>query len=75
MWYGHVQAKANTARKEAIRNLIPQNLIVLALLAATTLVAGFFAYIYSIKRQNYLLVWTFGWALYSLHFLGSALSR
>ncbi len=43
-----------------------------ALLAATALVAGFFAYIYSIKRQAYLLVWTVGWALYSLHFAGPA---
>ena len=47
----------------------------LALLAATSLVAGFFAYIYTIKRQTYLLVWTFGWALYALQFLAPALSR
>src|ERR1700722_16071822 len=69
------RVKAPTARKEAIKNLIPQDLIVLALLAATALVAGFFAYIYSIKRQSYLLVWTIGWALYSLHFLAPSLSR
>ena len=47
----------------------------LALLAATALVAGFFAYIYTIKRQSYLLVWTIGWAFYSLHFLAPVLSR
>src|ERR1700722_1232579 len=69
------RVKAPTARKEAIKNLIPQDLIVLALLAATALVAGFFAYIYGIKRQSYLLVWTIGWALYSLHFLGPGLSH
>jgi diguanylate cyclase (GGDEF)-like protein/putative nucleotidyltransferase with HDIG domain len=47
----------------------------LALLSATALVAVFFAYIYTIKRQTYLLYWTFGWALYALHFLGPAISR
>ncbi|MEQ1472272.1 MAG: diguanylate cyclase, partial [Candidatus Acidiferrum sp.] len=47
----------------------------LALLSATALVAVFFAYIYAIKRQTYLLYWTFGWALYSLHFLGPAISK
>ena len=47
----------------------------LALLAATGLVAGFFAYIYTIKRQTYLLLWTIGWAFYSLHFLAPALSH
>jgi diguanylate cyclase (GGDEF)-like protein/putative nucleotidyltransferase with HDIG domain len=54
--------------------LIPQNLIVLALLAAMSLVAGFFAYIYSLKRQPYLLYWTAGWALFALHYLGPALT-
>src|ERR1700719_2422935 len=54
---------------------MPQNLIVLALFAAAALVAGFFAYIYTIKRQTYLLIWTIGWALYSLHFLGPAIWR
>jgi diguanylate cyclase (GGDEF)-like protein/putative nucleotidyltransferase with HDIG domain len=75
VWYDDARVKAPTARKEAIKNLIPQDLIVLALLAATALVAGFFAYIYSIKRQSYLLVWTIGWALYSLHFLAPSLSH
>ena len=75
IWHGHAGAKALTARKEAITNLIPQNLIVLALFAAAALVAGFFAYIYSIKRQTYLLIWTIGWAVYSLHFLGPVLWR
>src|SRR5882757_1967462 len=39
---------------------------------ATSLVAGFFAYIHSVKRQTYLLLWTAGWSLLSLHYLGSA---
>jgi diguanylate cyclase (GGDEF)-like protein/putative nucleotidyltransferase with HDIG domain len=46
----------------------------LALLVATALVAGYFAYIYNIKRQAYLLFWTAAWSLLALNYLGSALS-
>src|SRR6266851_2874571 len=52
-----------------------QNFISLALMLATTLVAGFFAYIYSIKRQTYLLLWTAGWSVFGLHYLGQALAQ
>jgi diguanylate cyclase (GGDEF)-like protein/putative nucleotidyltransferase with HDIG domain len=52
-----------------------QSLTALALLAATSLVAGFFAYIYNLKRQPYLLLWTGAWSLYALHYLGPALSH
>src|SRR5271155_4048301 len=45
----------------------------MAFLAATLLVAGFFAYIYNLKRQDYLLLWTVAWALAALHYLGPAL--
>jgi diguanylate cyclase (GGDEF)-like protein/putative nucleotidyltransferase with HDIG domain len=55
--------------------LVYNNLIALALLAATSLVAGFFAYIYSLKRQAYLLLWTAGWTLFALHYLGAALAQ
>ena len=55
--------------------LIHQGYIALGLPLATALVAGFFAYIYSLKRQQYLLFWTAGWALFSLHHLGPALSH
>src|SRR5258708_5998824 len=47
-----------------------QSFISLALLIATTLVAGFFAYIHSIKRQTYLLLWTAAWAVFALHYVG-----
>ena len=47
----------------------------IALLASTTVVAGFFAYIFNLKRQNYLLLWTAGWSLFALHYLGPALSQ
>jgi len=60
---------------ESIASLMHQNFISLALLIATTLVAGFFAYIYSIKRQTYLLLWTAGWTVFGLHYLGQALAR
>jgi diguanylate cyclase (GGDEF)-like protein/putative nucleotidyltransferase with HDIG domain len=60
---------------ESIAGLMHQNFISLALLIATTLVAGFFAYIYNIKRQTYLLLWTAGWTVFGLHYLGQALAQ
>ncbi|MCU1315450.1 MAG: hypothetical protein JWN63_772 [Candidatus Acidoferrum typicum] len=54
--------------------LMHQSFISLALLIATTLVAGFFAYIHRIKRQTYLLLWTAAWAVFALHYVGPALA-
>src|SRR3989475_3967557 len=51
-----------------------QSFISLALLIATILVAGFFAYIHSIKRQTYLLLWTAAWAVFALHYVGPTLA-
>src|SRR5882762_8785098 len=51
-----------------------QSFISLALLIATALVAGFFAYIHNIKRQSYLLLWTTAWAVFGLHYLGPAVA-
>jgi len=51
-----------------------QHVIALGLLLGTLLVGVFFAYIYTLKRQPYLLYWTAGWTLYGLHFLCPALS-
>src|SRR5947199_4148911 len=42
------------------------------MLVATALVAGYFAYIYNLKRQAYLVYWTGGWSLLALHYLGTA---
>src|SRR5260370_2144407 len=53
---------------------MPQSFISLALLIATTLVAGFFAYIYNLKRQVYLLLWTAGWAVFALHYAAPTLA-
>jgi diguanylate cyclase (GGDEF)-like protein/putative nucleotidyltransferase with HDIG domain len=55
--------------------LIDLGLISLALLMATALVAGYFAYVYNLKRQTYLLYWTAAWGLLALHYLGSALNH
>jgi diguanylate cyclase (GGDEF)-like protein/putative nucleotidyltransferase with HDIG domain len=60
---------------ESIAILMPQSFISLALLIATTLVAGFFSYIYSIKRQTYQLLWTAGWTVFGLHYLGQAIAQ
>src|SRR5712692_10748581 len=53
---------------------MPQSFISLALLIATTLVAGFFSYIYNLKRQVYLLLWTAGWAVFALHYAAPTLA-
>ena len=49
--------------------MIVQTIIALGFLVATLLVAVFFAYIYTLKRQQYILFWVAGWALYGLHYL------
>lgn len=51
-----------------------QSIIAFALLLATFTVGVFFAYIYSLKRQAYLLYWATAWAFYALHYLCPALS-
>ena len=53
---------------------MPQSVLALGLLFGILLVGVFFAYIYSLKRQNYLLYWALGWTLYALHYLCPALS-
>ena len=55
--------------------MIPESFISLALLIATILVAGFFAYIYKIKRQTYLLLWTAAWMVFGFHYLGTAVAQ
>ncbi len=52
-----------------------ESVISIALLLATLLAAAFFAYVYTLKRQHYLIYWTVGWVLYSIHYLCPALSR
>src|SRR5580693_3614797 len=57
---------------EALTN---QSFIALALLAATSLVAGFFAYIYQLKRRPYLLYWAIAWGIIALSYFGPVLSQ
>jgi diguanylate cyclase (GGDEF)-like protein/putative nucleotidyltransferase with HDIG domain len=54
--------------------LIHDSYIALTLLAAASVAAGFFAYVYTLKRQMYLLLWTAGWIFFALHYLGPALA-
>ena len=46
-----------------------ESIIALGFLLATLLVGVFFAYLYTLKRQAYLLVWTISWVLYAFQFL------
>src|ERR1700747_701559 len=68
------RSRLQVARRRSDRSLIDSGLISLALLVATALVAGYFAYVYNLKRQAYLLYWTAGWSMLALHYLGSGLS-
>jgi diguanylate cyclase (GGDEF)-like protein/putative nucleotidyltransferase with HDIG domain len=52
-----------------------ESFIPLALLTTSILVASFFAYIHSVKRQPYLLLWSAAWAIFGLHYVGAGLSH
>jgi diguanylate cyclase (GGDEF)-like protein/putative nucleotidyltransferase with HDIG domain len=69
-----LQSVVRHAGGESNASLMHQSFISLALLIATALVAGFFAYIHSIKRQTYLLLWTVAWAVLGLHYVGPTLA-
>ena len=56
---------------EALSN---QSFIALGLLAATSLVAAFFAYIYNLKRRPYLLYWTIAWGIVAFSYLGPVIA-
>lgn len=51
------------------------SLIAIGFLLATVLVGVFFASIYSLKRQLYLLFWAGAWLLFALHLLPTAISH
>ena len=55
--------------------MIHESILALALLAATTLVAGLYGYVYSVKRQPYLLMWSAGWTMLALHYGAAALNK
>jgi len=53
--------------------LTHEGILALGLVAGAALTAAFFAYVYSLKRQLYLLLWTAGWSLVALNYLSPAL--
>ncbi len=52
-----------------------QSYIALGFTLATVLVGIFFAFLYSLKKQSYLLPWAAGWLLYAGHLIPLALSH
>jgi len=50
-----------------------ESIIAITLLAASALTSGFFAYMHSLRRQAYLLLWSAGWCLLALHYLSPAM--
>src|SRR6267143_1467957 len=72
--FRHLRNIVRSASGESNVFLMHQSFTSLALLIATTLVAGFFAYIHRIKRQTYLLLWTAAWAVFALHYVGPTLA-
>ncbi len=53
--------------------MTPESIIAITLLAASALTSGFFAYMHSLRRQAYLMLWSAGWCLLALHYLSPAL--
>src|SRR5215469_10780363 len=50
-----------------------ESIIAITLLAAAALTSGFFAYMHSLRRQAYLMLWSAGWCVLALHYLSPAL--
>jgi diguanylate cyclase (GGDEF)-like protein len=50
-----------------------QGVIAIGFMTATLLVGVFFGYLYSLKRQTYVLFWTVAWVLYGLHLIPIAI--
>src|SRR3982074_2628122 len=49
------------------------SIIAITLLTASALTSGFFAYMHSLRRQAYLMLWSAGWCLLALQFLSPSL--
>ena len=45
----------------------------ITVLTASGLMAGFFAYMHSLRRQTYVMLWSAAWCLVALHYLSPAL--
>src|SRR5690348_15818851 len=54
-------------------SMTSESILAITLLAASALTSGFFAYMHSLRRQAYLMLWSAGWCLLALHYLSPAL--
>jgi diguanylate cyclase (GGDEF)-like protein/putative nucleotidyltransferase with HDIG domain len=64
---------ANFRMAYALEMMTSENIMAITLLIASALTAGFFAYMHSLRRQAYLILWSAGWCLLALHYLSPAL--
>ena len=64
---------AKGGRGGAFDLMTSESIIAITLLAASALTSGFFAYMHSLRRQAYLMLWSAGWCLLALHYLSPAL--
>jgi diguanylate cyclase (GGDEF)-like protein/putative nucleotidyltransferase with HDIG domain len=71
--FAGVAGVTSAQSRETDPALHSQDFMAVGFLAATALVACFFAYIYFQKRQQYLAIWTLGWSFYALHYVVSAM--
>src|SRR6202030_1946988 len=60
---------ANCGLVGAFELMTSDSIIAITLLTASALTSGFFAYMYSLRRQAYLMLWSAGWCLLALHYL------
>src|ERR1019366_3571930 len=65
--------RMNCGTGGAIILMTSETIIAITLLAASALTSGFFAYMHSLRRQAYLMLWSAGWCLLALHYLSPAL--
>ena len=61
---------AADALHEAMTN---DAIFAITVLTASGLMAGFFAYMHSLRRQTYVMLWSAAWCLVALHYLSPAL--
>ena len=64
---------ANCGPGGAFDSMTSESIIAITLLATSALTSGFFAYMHSLRRQAYLMLWSAGWCLLALHYLSPAL--
>src|ERR1700681_717835 len=68
-----VKPPANFRRRGVADLMTSETIIAITLLTASALTSGLFAYMHSLRRQPYLLLWSAGWCLLALHYLSPGL--